>query len=313
MMESEEKKLNEIYLLKDEKAEIIQKLVEIINLFKKEYLEEFLIKDLIDHDYQVSFTNHIEKFEKKSKIVSYELLNKDKALQVLSKKKIDKDRIFSLLEDVIKDHPKLSFNHILDLFKIVLEIKDFVLSGFPHEIERRHECSDHFINSTKKLVFFENTPINWYERRFYQNKFVERDLFAFADEVSEEIIIKRDFENLLHPQLQELFTYYRTQHNIKMGDSLFTRSIIETQFTRWLAEIDPEKLSQILKKFERKLDVKELLILCSQINKNLEILKFIAYTLINTSFTRQRISEISGKSVQFIKKYAKLIYYKRVL
>ena len=53
--------------------------------------------------------------------------------------------------------------------------------------------------------------------------------------------------------------------------------------------------------------------MCSQINKQLEILKYIVYPLIKTSLELLKISKITGKSVKFIEKYEKLIYRKKII
>ena len=123
-------------------------------------------------------------------------------------------------------------------------------------------------------------------------------------------IKENDFTNLLNPQLQEVFNHYRTRKQVKNGGSLFYRPIVETRFIKWLSRQDPDK---ILKNPKKKFSLEDLLITCSKVNKNLEILKFIAHALINTSMNTLKISEITGKSVEFIEKCELQIYKKRVL
>jgi len=51
----------------------------------------------------------------------------------------------------------------------------------------------------------------------------------------------------------------------------------------------------------------------AQINKNLEILKFMVYALKHTIKNFTEISEITGKSVGFIRRHEKLIRVSRVI
>ena len=52
----------------------------------------------------------------------------------------------------------------------------------------------------------------------------------------------------------------------------------------------------------------DFLALCSIINKNLEILKFIVYSLIKTSKSLDYISKVSGKSIYAINRCQTIIY-----
>lgn len=85
------KKINKISI----KKEIIKNLIQVIDEFKKDYQEEFLLKDLIINDYQLLINRRVLELRKKLGTVSYEVFNKDKLLKTLSKKRKNKARIFS--------------------------------------------------------------------------------------------------------------------------------------------------------------------------------------------------------------------------
>ena len=310
MIQNKEKKINEIRVASGEKAQIIKELCRIIDEFKEGYKEEFLLRDLIDNDYQALLTKQIQEIKNANDELSYEKLNEDKELRDLSKKKRDRERILHLISEIANGHEKFTFNHVLTLFKIIIDIKDFILGKSKGKISVKHDIGEHYLNSTVRMVFSGDPSINWNERRFYQNKFMRKDILIIADDVIKGRITKNDFTNLLNPQLQEVFTHYRTRKQVKNGGSLFHRPIVEPRFIKWLSRQD---LNKILRNPKKKFSLEDLLITCSKVNRNLEILKFIAFALINTSMNALKISEITGKSVEFIEKCEFLIYKKRVL
>ena len=90
MVQNQEKKINEIHVTSREKARIVKELCGIIDEFKESYEEEFLLRDVIENDYQDLMTKRIEEIKDANNELSYEKLNEDKELRDLSKKKGDR-------------------------------------------------------------------------------------------------------------------------------------------------------------------------------------------------------------------------------
>ena len=121
---------------------------------------------------------------------------------------------------------------------------------------------------------------------------------SIADEVIKGHITEESFVNLINTQLQDLIQQYRKEQGLEIGHSLFNRVGIDIGFTHWLYKMPQSRLDEILISHRSRLSINKLLSFCSQINKHLEILKFVAYSLIKTPINFTEISRISFSKVQ---------------
>jgi CheY-like chemotaxis protein len=290
---------------------IIKELVKIVDEFSNDYKPEYLIREFIETDFKLQRNSRIEQLKKDKRDIKYEILNKDKALRNLSKKLRDREEIFAKITIIGEKYQVNDFNLLLMWLKIVIEITDFVFGGTLEVMSFSYKKGLNTLKSTAQIVFSDNLDL--YRRRFYKNKYYKDDLFLYSKEVSKGKISKFDFANLLNPQFQELLSYYRQENQKKIGNSCFQRAGIDIDFTRWLANLPQEKLSNILGAFRRKLSTTTLLQMCSVINKNQEILKFIAYAYRKTSIDEREISKITGKSMDFIERHEKIIYDRKII
>ncbi len=306
------KDFGKLYLTPIGKATLIKELLHIIDEFKKEYREVFFLRNLITNEYESAIKKRIGELRKVSGPVSYEALNEDVFLKTLSKMNKDKTKVFACLNEVAKKYLINDSNVLLKQFKIILDLKDFIMGRTWDRILRTHEIGGPNLKFIAKKVFSDSSGIDWYKRRFYQTKYLKEDILSIADEVIKGYITEESFMNLVNPQLQDLIHQYRKEQALEIGYSLFNRVFIDINFTRWLYELPQSRLNQILMNHKSGMPIGELLSLCSQINKHLEILKFVVYSLIKTPISSSEISRISGKGKNFIKKYEKLIYEKKV-
>ena len=289
----------------------IKYLLEIIELFKKDYKEVFILRVLIENDYKSDLYNLIDDYEKAFGNIPYELLNKNKTLSNLSRRVNDKEKLFSLIKSFGKKHQFYDYDQLIKWLKISLNILDFVFGETLENISKSYGAGFRTVQTFAKLIFSDDFEM--YKRRFYKNQYYLEDVLSIADDVIKGEITNKSFKNLIHPQLQDLMDYYRMEKQKKVGLSIFQRIGIDTDFTRWVEQLPKEKLDQILKDHIEKLPVFEILILCSEINKNLEILKFMVYSLIKTSMNVYKISKITGKNMNFIEKYEKLIFEEKIM
>ena len=295
------------------KASIIKDLVKIINNFEKEYKAEFILKDLIENEYQSVINQRIEEIRKSRPEISYEILNEDKILQNLSKKKKDKAKIFELIDMVAEKHYIFHFDFFLKLFRIILNIRDFILGGTIENIANTHGFSPKYVKSIAKLVFQVQNKKYLYEQRFFHRKYIRQILISIADEVKSGKITRRCFSNLLNPYLQELLMEYQKIKEREVENSKFISIGLDFQFTQRLLKSSHLTSENILKSSIETLTFSDLLIMCSKINKNQEILKYIVYTLMNYPDDELSISKITGKSVEFIQECENIIRYEKVI
>ncbi|MFX1344644.1 MAG: hypothetical protein ACFFBC_00530 [Promethearchaeota archaeon] len=293
------------------KPVFIEYILEIIELFKNDYKEVFLLRDLIENDYKSDLNNIINQYKKIHGNIPYELLNQDKTLSVLSKKVNDKKKFLSLIRSFGRKFPLYDYYQLIRWLKISLNILDFVFGETLENISKSYGAGFRTVQAFAQLLFSEDNEM--YKRRFYKNQYYLEDVFSIADEVNRGEITERSFKNLIHPQMQDLIAHYRKEKKKKVGLSIFQRVSVDTDFTRWVDQLPKEKLEQMLEQHVERLSVNSLLMLCSEINKNLEILKFIIYSLINTSKNAYKISKISGKNMNFIEKYESLLYERKVI
>ena len=293
------KELSEVYVYREEKARIIESFNHIFNSFKEKYPEEFLLRILLDSDYSSAIQNRLLDLKRLQKIPSYELLNKDKVLLELKEKRDQKSKLIRLLYNIVKEQDKYTFNHILKLFNIVIDLRDFVLGGTLYDIEKKNEIRNHFLKTIAVLVFPDKVQ---YKRRLFHNRYLAEEILKIANNVITGKIVDSNFSNLTSPYIQELFNLYRKKNYKKPGESLFNRIFLECDFTRRIYNMSHSKLEHIFADFNEKISRNEILIMCAKINKNLEILQYIIYNLIKTNQNFETISKISGKSINFIKK-----------
>lgn len=289
---------------------LVQDFVTIIEEFKQDYKAEFLIKDLIDYDYKSARNKRIEQIKKVKGEIHYDALNEDHLFRRLIQEENDKKEIFARIKAVGSKYLISEFSSLLKLLKILVDIKDFALGGALKEISESNSFEFYYIESLAKLVY--SNDENLYIKRFYKSEYFIEDVFLIAEAVIKGKVTEYSFENLINPQLQDLLQEYRKKRQAPFGNSLFRLAGFDIDFTRWLHNLKKQKIDQILEKYRKKLSINDILILCSRINRDLEILKFVVFSLIKTTKKYIDISKITGKSELFIKKYAKLIYELKV-
>jgi len=96
-------------------------------------------------------------------------------------------------------------------------------------------------------------------------------------------------------------------------NSKFITIGLDFQFIQRLVKLSYLTSENILKSSIETLTFSDLLIMCSKINKNKEILKYIVYTLMNYPDDELSISKITGKSVEFIQECENIIRYEKVI
>ena len=138
-------------------------------------------------------------------------------------------------------------------------------------------------------------------------------MISIADEVKSGKITRRCFSNLLNPYLQELLMEYQIIKEREVENSKFISIGLDFQFTQRLLKSSHLTSENILKSSIETLTFSDLLIMCSKINKNQEILKYIVYTLMNYPDDELSISKITGKSVEFIQECENIIRYEKVI
>lgn len=293
-----------------EKSLIIENLLKIFDKFKENYETEFLLRDFINRNHKLEINRRIEEIKKVYGEFNYDILNEDEILKKLSKNKRDKARFHALINEVINKHPIPDSDWYLKLFRIIIDIQDFALGGTLEDIAKTHDVLNQYILSIAKRVL--SSKRNLYIRRFYRDENLEEDLISIADKVIKDKIILNDFSNLLNPQLQDLMATYQKEKRKNGGIFKSTSMNLDFDFMRWLVQLALNKLNTILKNHSTKLSKTDCLKLCSRINKNSEVLKFIAYYLINSPMSELKISEFTGKSAKFIERCGELIYRKKV-
>ena len=265
---------------------------------------------LENYNYKKALNKRITKIKMKFGEVHYDILNKDRIIKEYFQKAKIKAEILTRVNSLGPRYQISDIKLLLTLLKIILEIKDFAVGGTPREMSKTHSVTSRFVYSLARLVF--SKDMNLYTNRFYLHKFLRYDMSLLADAKPKGQITESDFIHMRNPQLQDLLDAYRKEKQKKVGNSLFTRAGIDINFTRWVKQLSEDTINNILKNHSEKLSIPKLLFICSQINKHLEILKFIVHSLKNKPWESKEISKVTGKSTYFIKKFEKLICEKKV-
>jgi len=75
---------------------------------------------------------------------------------------------------------------------------------------------------------------------------------------------------------------------------------LDLNFIERISNLSDDKLKSIFNTSVEKLTTTDLLVMCSKINKDQEILKYIVFSLMKSSISESIISKVSGKSIEFI-------------
>ena len=145
--------LRKIPISSTEKASIVRDLIKIYNESEKKYKAAFLLRYLLENVYQSAINHRIEEIKKSQTLISYEIFNEDVILTNLTKKKKDKDELFKKIRIVAENHYIFYFEFFLRLFKVILDICDFLKGGTIDEIAYSHGFSPKYITSIAKIVF----------------------------------------------------------------------------------------------------------------------------------------------------------------
>ena len=306
------KNLNELNLTTDKKKAIISDLNQVIEKFEEEGNTEFELGALLSYDFQSAINKQIEEIQKNHEEIPYDILNKDMFFTRLIEKQKVREVIFSLLDNIAHKHPQLDSNLLLKFLKLVLDLRDFALGGNMKAISERHNVRKGYIQTIGKLVFSNMNEMSLYMTRFYSSRYLDYDILLISQNVINGQITEDNFTNLTNPQFQELLRHYQEEKNKPDDFAVFSGVKIDLEFIIWFYKLDQNRINQILEKYDNKLTYSDLVVLCSIINKNLEILKFIVYTLIETRHSLDYISQISGKSLYAIKRCQTLIFEEKI-
>ncbi len=287
---------------------VINDLIDVIKILKTEDGAEFLLRELLEHDYQSALNNRIIEINGNKRVVDFRLFEQDLLLITLSKKQKDKEKVFTLIRKISTAY-QIDFNLLLKLFRIIIDIRDFAFNTTLQNISDTHHVGIQYIRNIARIVFSDNQKHDLYKTRFSSNQYVNEILFFIGDEINKGKITQNDFSNLTNQQFQDIIEHYRQK---KENHALFAQIGVDIEFTKWLYEMSQDGLNTILKDHKIKLSAKELVMMCYKINKNLEVLKFIVYTLINTAKSDHYIHTITGKSIRVIKNYKREIYKKKI-
>ena len=304
--------MNELNLTTDEKKAVISDLNHVIEEFETKDKTEFELRAILSYDFQSAINKKIEEIQKNHEEIPYDILNKDILFTRLIEKQKVKEEIFSLLDDIVHKHPRLNFILVLKFFMLVLDIRDFASGGNMEAISEKHHVGHNYIRTIGKLVFSNMNEMNLYKKRFYSSRYLENDILSIAQDVMDDQLTEDNYANLTNPQFQEVLRNYQKEKNISGDFAVFSGVKIELDFMIWFHKFDQNLINQIPEHYDNNLNITEFIALCSTINKNLEILKFIVHALMNSSKSLDYISKVSGKSLYAINKYQALIYREKI-
>lgn len=230
----------------------------------------------------------------------------------LTKKKKDKDEIFKKIRIVAENHYIFYFEFFLKLFKVILDICDFLKGGTIDEIANSHGFSPKYTTSIAKIVFPDNSINAQYKCRFFRHCDLKEIVLSIAEKVKNSIVTTRSFPNLKNSYIQELFMRY---HKVKESENLNPDTMVvglDLNFIERISNLSDDKLKSIFTTSVEKLTNTDLLVMCSKINKDQEILKYIVFSLMKSSISISTISMESSKSVDFIRECERLIYDEKI-
>ena len=237
--------LRKIPISSTEKASIVRDLIKIFYEFEKKYKAAFLLRDLIDNTYQTSINQRIDEIKRNQTLISYEIFNEDVILTKLAKKKKDKDEIFKKIGIVAENHYIFYFEFFLKLFKVILDICDFLKGGTFVEIANSHGFSPKYVTSIAKLIFPGNSINVQYKCRFFRHCDLKEIVLSIAENVQNNIVTKRSFTNLKNSYIQELLMQY---HKVRESGDLNSDTIVvglDLNFIERISNISNGKLKNI--------------------------------------------------------------------
>lgn len=121
-----------------------------------------------------------------------------------------------------------------------------------------------------------------------------------AQKIMKGIITENNFSNLTNPIVQQLIKKYRQLQKISQESSAFGVIFIDLAFAKWIKTLTKTQAEKYLKSKVDTVSIRTLLNVCSNINKNCEILKFIVFAILNYPYNLAEIAQMSGKSTSFI-------------
>jgi len=305
--------LRKIPISSTEKASIVRDLIKIFNEFEKKYKAAFLLRDLIEKEYQSAINKRINEIKRSQSLISYEILNEDVILTTLTKKQKDKEQIFKKIRLVAENHYIFYFEFFLKLFKVILDINDFLQGGTITEIANSHGFSSNYVRSIAKIVFPRKSLNFQYKCRFYRHNNLKEILLSIAKKVKNSANTKRNFSNLKDTYFQDLLTrYQKTRESLDLN--LGSAGIgLDPNLIEWITDLTDDKLKTVFFTSIETPTVTDLLVICSKINRDQEILKYIVYSLMKSSKSDSTISKVSGKSVDFIRECKEIIYNEKIV
>lgn len=308
MTKLEKTPLTRLYATTTQKAAIVKDLCELFDDLEEEYEAELLLRAVLKNDYNALIKRRIEQIKENKKELEYEVLNNDSILKKLNQNSKKKAKILEKIKKIADSNRIFFFNHVLKLFTIMIDIKDYALGGTMTNIAKKHEIGDKYVRSIAKIVNYYSKESDFYRTRFYKPEYLNEDVMIITDAVLNNEITPESFSNLCNAQFQDLLKVFRKEKRTKTGFTLFYNIELDLDFIKLISNLSNERLNKILKNHAFKHSKKEFLVMCSYIKKNYEILKFIIFSIIKCPINEFIISEITGKGINFIRKCEKLIY-----
>lgn len=305
---SQVKKVGNIKGRFSNKKDIIIDLAVIIEDVVKSYGDYYKLRNFMKTDYNQDIKERIVTIKKAYKELHYSDFDDDKILKDLYKKQNKKDRIIQRIETVAIKNRISHFIQITDLFIIMIFIQDFALGGTADDIAEIFSVGPSSIRHTARYIFRDPSL---YASRFYTTRNLKKDIISIADDINKGKIRLSSFKHLSHPQFQELLKFYRNENDISIRASVFDLAKVSLTFAKWVYGLKDADLEEILKDYPNKLSISEFMILISEINKNLEILKCLVYNLFTES-SFEYIAEITGRSLNLVLKYEQLVFKERI-
>ena len=288
--------------------QIVKRFGEIIDELVSEYGVEFYIRKFIEFDFDKMIQDRINTLKGNRKVLSYSRLDNDTTLRKLKEKAKKQKALLTRIEQVGEDHKYLLSTPLMDLFKLILHLRDFVMGGSLAYICKKCQINKAYVDKLITIMYPGDFLFKF--QRFYYNGYFHEIKYSLADTIARSTIDHSSFKNILNAQLQQLFAHYRLQKSLK--SSLFPRMHINTDFMEWLDQLPDATLSSSLSTFEKVKSKKDFFIMCAEINRNWEIPRFLLYALIKTQLSPERIAQIIGKSIKFVKEIEKDIWRRRV-
>ncbi len=226
-----------------------------------------------------------------------------------------------------KVHEMITLDDCLEMFRILLEFFDFMTAKTQAQIAI--DCTRYkgFIKELAKLSLINKDE---YKKRFPSTHGLKARVLRFAEDFVTETATDACISNIDSFEFQQLVTTFRrsvvrleierlleegyppvgsSEYNDRVRDferkNLFDRYFLGTAFIEWLERLSEKEIEKVI--FPSSKSKKELLLMCLDINRNHEILKYIVYLTLYTDDSLHDIALQTGKNRQTVRKVGKIL------